>query len=130
MNKSLLVLLLAFIYFPINAQDTIKIKAKETFIYQGQEAKISTWFIYYKKGIFYLCNLPGINSVEAKKWFEKRIDSQNILKARLGGMQYETLNFSKDNDKSQQISFYYKKVDKDIELISTTDGGKYTFIRM
>lgn len=108
------------------SQQTVKIRKENTQLYKGAEGEISNWYIYKSGLYFYLCPL-NISKTEVEDWFKKRMNSQNIYKGQISEGQNTILSFRKENDPSDIVKFYYKKVKNKLELISSVDGKSYTF---
>lgn len=128
--------ILFFILISLNAIDafsqedveTVRIRKSNAYLYRGQEESVKNVYIYVDhEGTFYLVNLD-LPVAEARTWFEKRKDSQNIYKARMEQQQYQTLLFVKENEPGTNLSFYLEKKDRNkFQLTTIEDNQVYTF---
>ena len=130
-QKILFVILLGFFSFPAFSQEeveTVKIRKSNAYLYKGIEESVQQVYIYIdQEGTFYLVNLD-LPTAEARSWFEKRKDSQNILKAKMEMQQYQTLRFIKDNEPGASVSFYLEKKEKNMfQLTTIEDNQVFTF---
>lgn len=130
-QKILFLILLGFFSFHAFSQEeveTVKIRKSNTYLYKGIEESVQQVYIYIdQEGTFYLVNLD-MPTAEVRSWFEKRKDSQNILKAKMEMQQYQTLRFMKDNEPESSVSFYLEKKDKNMfQLTTIEDNQVFTF---
>lgn len=130
-QKTLFLLFFGFSVFPTFSQEdveTVKIRKSTAHLYKGIEETVQNVYIYIdQEGTFYLVNLD-LPTAEARSWFEKRKDSQNILKAKMEMQQYQTLRFIKDIEPGTSVSFYLEKKDKNMfQLTTIEDNQVFTF---
>lgn len=130
-QKLLYVLFFELIALPVFSQEeveTVKIRKSNTYLYKGIEETVQNVYIYIDaEGTFFLVNLD-LSIAEARNWFEKRKDSQNIFKAKMEMQQYQTLRFVKDNEPEASISFYLEKKEKNMFQLTTIEENQvYTF---
>ncbi|TXI83378.1 MAG: hypothetical protein E6Q37_10440 [Crocinitomicaceae bacterium] len=130
-QKAFFLILVGLIPFTVFSQDdveTVKIRKSNSFLYRGMEEEVKNVYIYIDhEGTFYLVNLD-LPVAEARAWFEKRKDSQNIYKARMEQQQYQTLLFIKENEPGTRLSFYLEKKDRNaFQLTTIEDNQVYTF---
>lgn len=113
-------------------KETIVISKNNTHLFQGSSQEVSNWYLYMDGDkTWYLANVK-ISAAEAKDWFEKRKDSDNIFKGLMANGAYATITFSKENDPETLLQFYVKFEREDnkirsIILTSIDDGNNYVF---
>ncbi|MBI1837026.1 MAG: hypothetical protein HYR91_07145 [Flavobacteriia bacterium] len=111
------------------AKETVKVQKKiEYSVYKGSQSEISNWYLVITpENNYYLLNL-SIPENEVIIWFQKFKDSQNLYRATIVSDYSPILNFKKENEPTELISFFLKRVSKNlVELILVDTNAEYQF---
>jgi hypothetical protein len=133
--------LLIFILFGFNfafsqeneeEKETVQVRKKIEFsIYKGVLQETKDWYIVVDSETkYYLINV-SIPEDEIVTWFKRFKDSQNIYTSFLGNIAYPVLNFRKENDPSEYLTFYLNQQNNDyisLTLIETNTLYKFILI--
>jgi len=140
MKSSFLLFLLMVLNFNLRAQEveTIKLVKNNYVVYKGVLKETESWYFFDNEGVFYLANIDA-SVLDIYGWFEKFKDSQNIYKANqslgssgmIGGNDLNVLEFVKDNDPENRLSFYFDKTQKNVIVLTyLIDQQFYTFQKL
>lgn len=110
-------------------KETVQIRKKIDYtIYKGILKETESWFVVIDSdNTYYLLNVTIPNS-EIINWFKKFKDSQNIYKSLLEIGAYPVLNFRKENDPGEYLTFYYNGQNGDLFSMTLIETNtKYQF---
>lgn len=135
MNKLLLIAaLIISLASAAQGTETIVIAKNNSELFRGTSQEVNNWLLYMDSDKnWYLANIT-VPDNEAKEWFEKRKDSDNIFKGFIENGMYPTMSLSKKNEPETLLQFYVKyeregsKI-RAIILTSIGDGNNYVFER-
>lgn len=133
MQNKLLILLLLFCT-PLFSQETeekesVKVRKKMSYtIYKGTLRETENWYIVIDSdNKYYLLNVT-LNNNELTDWFKRFKDSQNIYKSTLEVGAYPVLNFRKENEPGEYLTFYYNGLNGDFLFLTLIETNtKYQF---
>lgn len=136
-TKILLLFLLVNFLSYSQEKETVVIRKSIYTLYKGVLAETKNWYLLVDlEKNYYLANIDKPTE-EVFDWFVRFKDSQNIYKANMsysnsaggiGGGQYQTLHFTKENEPSDILNFYVEKPYTDsIILISLADNLIFKF---
>lgn len=112
--------------------ETIHLSKKvPTVLYVGMQQEVADWYLFIDEDkVWHLANLT-IPQAEVQVWFEKRKDSQNILKGVLEKGSYQTISLKRENEVNVELNFYVKfEANGHLVLTSIEDGKNYHFERL
>ena len=129
MSRFLLLFLIIFPFLSF-AQETeiVKIRKTDYTFYRCIRADASDWFFATDdSGMCYLFHVV-LQNADVEAWLKRFGNSQNIYKA---GMQHDRLillDFRKENDPSDYLSFYLDNSNSDyVVLTALTDSQQFKF---
>jgi len=113
-------------------KETVQVRKKIEFsIYKGVLQETKDWYIVVDSDSkYYLINV-AIPEDEIVTWFKRFKDSQNIFKSNMVNVAYPVLNFRKENDPSEYLSFYLNNQNGEfisLTLIETNTLYKFKLI--
>ena len=104
MNNYIFFLFLSFSSIAFCQQDTIRIYKNDKKIYKCTAENALSWYLYFYENECILADLK-INPNEAKDWFIRFSNSQNLYRAFCLQGTTDFINFKKINDPSDTLVF-------------------------
>ncbi len=133
MNPFVYAVCFIFLGLTLQAQEVevVQLKKDEVVLYQGVLKETRTWYVGMDQDRnYYLFNVDK-PADEIYAWFSKFQGSQNIYKARLESSKYRTLQFSKENDPLDRLTFYFERTEnKGVSLTNIETAEVFIFERV